>query len=791
MTPSAQTIADNASSRVDYSIAGMTCAACVRRVERAATNVEGVQSASVNLATERATVSFNELSPERLESVRQAIERAGYPARALTHAAFEHATLNDLDSTEPTTGRELASLKRSTLWAFALALPIFIVSMGPMLVPGGMDWMMTWMTMDQWNMLLWLLATPVQFGPGWRFYRHAYASLRSASPDMNLLVALGSTAAYAYSTVVTWFPSSLPIQARHVYFESSAVVIAFVLLGKTLESISKGRTRDVLNSLVKLQPRTAHRVSGNAVEVVAIEKLQVGDLIEIHSGESIPIDGTVELGESFVDESLVTGEPIPVSKAPGEPVIGGTVNQHGLLRVRVTAIGSSTFLSRIATMVQDAQANKPPIQHMVDGVVAWFAPVILVIAAVTAVTWWWMGGESRIAMALVHSVSVLIVACPCAMGLATPISMMVGTGRGAELGILFRSGESLQQLESVRRIVLDKTGTLTLGRPDVEAIESLGSYSDHELHRMAASASRTSQHPISQAIVTAWSSDENLLGANDSKTVPGSGIECTLDNGRLLRIGSLTWMKRLGIASPSETQRIEQWLKKGKSIACIGIDERLEGVIAVSDPIKSESAAALARLHELGLECWILSGDNTATVRGLAKALDLDGYEAEMLPETKENRIREWQRNGIAIAFVGDGINDAPALAAAEVGIAIGTGTEVAVSAADVVLISGHLYGIPNAILLARALMRNIRQNLLWAFGYNVLLIPIAAGALVPVTGWYLTPMMAAIAMSGSSLFVVFNALRLRWFTPTTGKEEVNYQLKSKRVAIRSDEVAP
>jgi P-type Cu+ transporter len=647
------------------------------------------------------------------------------------------------------------------------AVPIFAISMIPMLIPSVMRWMMAWMSMEGWNVVLWLLATPVQFGPGWQFHRRAISSLRTGNPDMNLLVALGTSAAYVYSSVVTWFPSALPLVARHVYFESSAVVIAFVLLGKYLETRSKQRTRGALHALVKLQPRAAQRVDAEVVTEVPIEALQVGDTVEVRPGEAVPIDGVILTGDSFVDESMVTGEPIPASKSTGDAVIGGTVNGNGMIRIRVTAIGSATLLSRIMAMVDEAQSQKPPIQQTVDEVVAWFAPAVLVVAAITAMLWLVFGGESRVAVAMIHAVSVLIVACPCAMGLATPISMMVGTGRGAELGILFRSGESLQHLESIHRIALDKTGTLTQGRPKLDRVETMEGWNESELLLVAASAVRSSQHPISRAIVEAFGLEGPLVEATNSRAVPGCGVETQLADGRNVQVGSLAWMQRMGLVEESFQNRIQQVFREGKSCTCVAVDGVLVGWISVTDPLKPETEAALQSLRALGIQLWVLSGDNKAAVRTLANQLALDGFEAELLPEMKEQCIRAWQRAGVPVAFVGDGINDAPALAAAEVGIAIGTGTEVAVSAADVILISGSLDGVPKAVRLAKAVMRNIRGNLIWAFGYNILLIPIAAGVLVPFNGWYLTPMLAALAMSASSVFVVLNALRLRWFDGT------------------------
>jgi Cu+-exporting ATPase len=712
-------------------------------------------SAHVNLATEKASVEFIEPGPgpARLEAVRKAISDAGYEASLPAEPQAEQ---------DP-------HLLRDLWFALGLALPIFIVSMGPMLIPGGMEWMMSWMSMHRWNALLWLLATMVQFGPGWRFYRHGWSSLRSASPDMNLLVAMGTTAAYLYSTVVTWLPHLLPASARHVYFESSAVVIAFVLLGKVLETRSKQRSRDAISALSKLQPGIAHRVRNNIVEDIDIRNVELEDMVEVYAGESIPLDGTILDGASYVDESMMTGEPIPVARSVGDTVIGGTVNGNGRLRVRVKAVGEATLLSRITAMVADAQASKPPIQNAVDQVVAWFVPVVLGIAVLTAIGWLIFGGEDRWTLALVHSVSVLIVACPCAMGLATPISMMVGTGRAAELGILFRSGDALQALSEVDHMAFDKTGTLTLGSPTVEGVVSLTTLTESELLQLAISVATTSQHPVSKAIVAASSIKSPVLEAVRSEHLPGSGVFAELADGRLLHLGSLAWLKRLGFITPDQEASFEARKSGTGTTVFLAVNQSLQGWLFVSDPCKLEGRHAIEQLKGLEIETWVLSGDHPTPVRLVASSLGIPNAEGNLLPEEKAARIQTWEREGKRTAFVGDGINDAPALAAARVGVALGTGTEVAMSAADVILISGNLLGVPTAVRLSRALMSNIRMNLIWAFGYNILLIPLAAGLLVPWNGWSLSPMFGALAMSFSSVLVVSNAMRLRVFQPTVG----------------------
>jgi Cu+-exporting ATPase len=735
--------------RVDFDISGMTCAACVRRVERAASKIEGVLSATVNLATEKASIQFSNPTDDRIEAVRKAISDAGYPTRLTSQEAAPSADLG---------------LGRDLNWAMLLALPILVFSMGPMLIPGGMDWMMSKMSMHRWNQALWFLATAVQLIPGWRFYRHAWSSLRSWNPDMNLLVALGTTAAYGYSTIVTWTPWAVPPSARHVYFESSAAVIAFVLLGKVLEQRSKKHSQSAIQALGQLQPRVARRVQSGSAQTVDIQYVAVGDILEIHAGEAIPIDGVIVDGTSYVDESMVTGEPIPRVRDVGDEIIGGTVNGNGMLRARVTAIGPATFLSRITAMVIDAQTSKPPIQNAVDRVVARFVPAILAIACLTAVAWLLFGGDERWTHALVHTVAVLIVACPCAMGLATPISTLVGTGRAAELGILFRSGEAFENLASIERIAFDKTGTLTEGKPTRDQVTPLAPWTERQLLELAVSAARTSQHPVSKALVASFSDSDGLLHAHASEHVPGSGVIVDLSNGTRVHLGSPTWLKQLGLVPHDAQEPLATALDSGKTLVCVAIDNALAGWVTISDRCKAEGKGAITQLKHLGIDPWILSGDHPGAVERLAAQLGIEHAQGNLLPEQKADALRAWQHEGVRVAFVGDGINDAPALASAQVGMGIGTGTQVAISAADVVLISGNLNGVSTSVRLARALMRNIRMNLLWAFAYNILLIPVAAGLLVPINGWSLNPMFGAIAMSLSSVLVVFNALRLRSF---------------------------
>lgn len=763
--------------RIEFQIGGMSCAACVGRVERAAVKIPGVASANVNLATERAVIELSTPTPEVIEAVRTAIVLAGYEA-VLVPAAVPSASLDTQgfgsDASLHMAQSESEALWRAWIVSAVFALPIFCIAMIPMLVPTVMAWMMQWMSMRGWNWVMLLLATPVQFGPGLRFYRQAYFSLRNRSPDMNVLVATGTTAAYAYSAIVTLFPHWFSSQEMHVYFESSAVVICFVLLGKLLESRSKQRTRDALQSLSALQPRSARRLTGSQFLECGVDQLKLGDIIEVRAGEAIPVDSEIIAGDSYVDESMVTGEPVPVSKHIGDSVFGGTLNGNGSLRSRVTAIGGDTLLSRIARMVADAQANKPPIQEVIDRVVRWFAPAVLAIAIATCIGWLMFGGQHNIESALVHTVAVLVVACPCAMGLAAPLSVMVGSGRAAELGILFRSGATLQTLSTVDCVVFDKTGTLTLGHPTLQHIEALAGVSPSALNIIGVAAARSSDHPIAKCIVEDSSKriDEATKRvalaepAVRTESKPGLGIESWWADGRCSRLGSYAWMQQQEFSTPESDSIHRRIQDSGQSSAWVAVDGALLGVFVVSDPLKPESHNALARLQRMGLETHIISGDNAAVVERIAKDLGIAAWIGGAMPQTKSEHIEHLRTSGRHVAFVGDGINDAPALASADVGLAIGTGTEIAVSTADVVLVSGNLDAIPTAIQLARRVMNNIYQNLFWAFGYNVLLLPVATGILTPILGWEFSPVLAALAMSCSSLLVVGNALRLRRFHP-------------------------
>ncbi|MFT4936380.1 MAG: heavy metal translocating P-type ATPase, partial [Pseudoalteromonas distincta] len=604
------------------------------------------------------------------------------------------------------------------------------------------------------------------FGPGLRFYKKGVPNLLRRAPDMNSLVVLGATAAWAYSLVATLFPRALPAGTNNVYYEAAAVIVTLILLGRWFEVRAKGRTSEAIKRLLHLQAKTARvQRAGEDVEV-PIEAVRPGDLVIVRPGERIPVDGEILDGGSFVDESMITGEAMPVEKGPGAVVVGGTVNKTGAFRFRATKVGADTLLAQIVRMVEQAQGAKLPIQALVDKVTAWFVPVVIALAALTFGVWLVFGPAPALGLALVNAVAVLIIACPCAMGLATPTSIMVGTGRAAELGVLFRRGESLQALRDVKAVVFDKTGTLTLGRPALTTLQALEGYVENEILAAAASVENLSEHPIGEAIVSeARRRGLPLHPVMDFRATPGFGVTAVVA-GHDLVIGAGRHLQAAGIDVSSLSDRADALADAGESPLFVGIDGRLAGLLAVADPIKPTSAQAIAALHKLGLKVAIVTGDHRRTAAAVARTLGVDEVLADVLPDGKARAVERLRERYGAVAFVGDGVNDAPALATAEVGIAMGQGTDIAIESADVVLMGGDLTGVVTALGLSRATLRNIRQNLGWAFGYNVVLIPLAAGVLYPAFGWLLSPMLAAGAMALSSISVLTNALRLRRYRP-------------------------
>ena len=743
---------------LELRIGGMTCASCVGRVERALKAAPGVLEASVNLATERATVRVLEGAAD-LRALTEAVAGAGYTAEA---ASPPDATRGDRE--QAVRAAEIHSLGRAVGLAGAATLPLFLVEMALHFVPGAHDWLMGTLGMTPWRIVSFLLATFVLFVPGLRFYRKGVPNLIRLTPDMNSLVVLGATAAWAFSTVATFAPRWLPAGTANVYFEAAAVIVTLILVGRWFEARAKGQTSQAIRRLITLQAKTA-RVERDGSEVeLPVDQVAPGDVIVVRPGERIPVDGSVVSGASFVDESMLTGEPVPVEKGEGAKVVGGAINTTGAFRFRAEKVGSETVLAQIVRMVEAAQGAKLPIQALVDRVTGWFVPVVILIAAATFGAWLAFGPQPALGFALVNAVAVLIIACPCAMGLATPTSIMVGTGRAAELGVLFRKGEALQALQGVEVVAFDKTGTLTAGRPELTDLAVAEGFAEDEVLALVAALETRSEHPIARAILKA--AEGRGLTVPEPETFssrPGYGAEGRVA-GRAVQVGADRLMRDLSHDLSAFADQAGRLAEQGKSPLYAAIDSRLAAVIAVADPIKPTTPAAIAAIHALGLKVAMITGDNRRTAEAVARSLGIDEVRAEVLPDGKVEAIRALQAGGRRVAFIGDGVNDAPALAAADVGLAVGGGTDVAIESADVVLTGGDLRGAVNAIALSRATLRNIRQNLVWAFGYNVVLIPVAAGLLFPLFGWLLSPMLAAGAMALSSISVLTNALRLRDF---------------------------
>lgn len=738
---------------IELSIDGMTCASCVARVEKALKKVSGVEQANVNLATERAWIQPN--ATVSSQDLIRAIQKAGYDAKLLQHDANEQHDKKNLEQQQ---------LKRDLVISLILALPVFILEMGSHMIPAFHMWVMHNIGQQQSWLIQFALTTLVLLLPGRRFYQKGIPALFRFAPDMNSLVAVGTLAAYSFSLVATFMPQLLPEGTVHVYYEAAAVIVSLILLGRYFEAKAKGRTSQAIQHLIGLQAKTAriHR-DGQIIEVPVAE-VSSNTIVEIRPGERIPVDGEVVEGHSYIDESMITGEPVPVAKQVGNQVVGGTINQNGTLNIRATAIGEASVLAQIIRMVEQAQGSKLPIQALVDKVTMWFVPAVMLLAALTFIVWFIFGPEPALTFGLVNAVAVLIIACPCAMGLATPTSIMVGTGRGAEMGVLFRKGEALQLLQEVKVVAVDKTGTLTEGKPTLTDFHVQSGFDTDRVFALLASVEAKSEHPIALAIVQAATEKQvSLLPVTEFDSITGSGIEA-LVNGQRIQIGADRYMQQIGLdvsAFNAEAARLGQ---EGKTPIYMAIDQQLAAIVAVADPIKDTTFAAIVALHQLGLKVAMITGDNRHTAQAIAARLQIDHVVAEVLPEGKVDVVRELQQQFGRVAFVGDGINDAPALAQADVGIAIGTGTDVAIEAAEVVLMSGNLQGVPNAIALSKATIRNIRQNLFWAFIYNIALIPIAAGALYPFAGILLSPIFAAGAMALSSVFVLGNALRLKYF---------------------------
>ena len=771
-----------------FSIQGMNCASCISNIEGSLRAVPGVLDVVVNLATENATVSYTQgtVTPAIL-------------TRAVTDAGYT-ASFTDTERTTETTARsvrkqqEASELRSAALLAAALTLPVFVLEMASHFIPGAHAFIGRTLghTTSWW--LQFVLITLVLIGPGRRFFSSGIPALFAGRPDMNSLVVLGTTAAWAYSVLAMLAPGLFPQGTRAVYFEAAGVITTLILAGRYLEARAKGRTGAAIERLIGLQPKTA-RVgvhSANATEV-PISDIRVGDVIHVRPGERIAVDGQVISGSSYIDESMITGEPVPVARSAEDALIGGTINGSGALSFRATAVGADTVLAQIVQLVEDAQGAKLPIQALVDRITGLFVPVVIAIATLTVLLWLVFGPTPSLALALVTGVSVLIIACPCAMGLATPTSIMVGTGRAAELGVLFRKGDSLQALQEIEVVALDKTGTLTQGRPELTSITVADGWTREQLLPLLAAVESHSEHPVAHAVNRAArdagtrDSSARDTGIRDSSAgnpagsepvsgklestviataehftaVTGMGVKADVGAHHVL-IGSRRFMQAEGIAVHDLASAHIPSQLPGDTHVFAAIDGKAVAAISVADPIKEGSAPAVTTLKRMGLRVAMISGDNKDAANAIASELGIDHVIADVLPEGKVAAIEQLRSLGQKLAFVGDGINDAPALAHADIGIAIGTGSDVAIESADVVLMSGDLRGVVNALDLSSKTMRNIKQNLFWAFVYNAALIPVAAGVLYHSFGLLLSPMLAAAAMALSSVFVVTNALRLR-----------------------------
>ncbi len=741
---------------------GMSCAACASNIERAIQSVPGVQECSVNFGAEQATVTYNSQQTD-ISAIQTAINQAGYAA----HPIQSQDLFNPEDDTErrqrQTEQREL-TLK---VWVSGIISIILVVGSLPMMLGLPLPFIPMWLH-HPW--LQWILTTPVLFWCGNRFFINAWKAFKRRTATMDTLVALGTGTAYVYSLFPTLLPDWFTQQglSPDVYYEAAAVIIALILLGRLLENRARGQTSEAIRRLIGLQAKTA-RVIRNGQEVdVPLADVMLGDVVLVRPGEKLPVDGEIIAGSSTIDESMVTGESVPVQKAIGDEVIGATLNKTGSFQFRATRVGKDTFLAQMVQLVQQAQGSKAPIQRLADQVTGWFVPVVIAIAIATFVLWYNLMGN--VTMALITTVGVLIIACPCALGLATPTSIMVGTGKGAVNGILIKNAESLEQAHKLHTIVLDKTGTITQGKPtvtDFVTVKGTANHNEINLLRLVAAVERYSEHPLAEAVVQyAQTQAAELIEATDFQAIAGSGVQGYAAD-RLVQIGTQRWMAELGIQTTALQPPWERLEYLGKTVIWIAVDGQVEAIMGISDAVKPASVEAIRVLRRMGLEVVMLTGDNQRTAATIAKEVGIQRVLAEVRPDQKAAQIAQLQAEGKRVAMVGDGINDAPALAQADVGMAIGTGTDVAIAASDITLISGDLRGIVTAIQLSRATMRNIRQNLFFAFIYNVAGIPIAAGVLYPVLGWLLSPMIAGAAMAFSSVSVVTNALRLRHFKPT------------------------
>jgi Cu+-exporting ATPase len=738
-------------AKVEFPVTGMTCANCAMNIEKAVgKNVPGIVKASVNFATERLLVEYVP-SVSSIDDIISAIEKAGYGAIS------PDDILKEEDAEEAARNAEIRDQTYKFAVGIFFTLPLFLLSMGRDFSLLGMWSHATWV-----NWLFLGLATPVQFYTGWDYYVGGFKSLRNRSANMDVLVAMGSTVAYVYSFFILVFP----FLGDHVYFETSAVIITLIKLGKLLEARTKGKTGGAIRKLIGLQPKTATVVQDNIEKEIPLTAIKVGDIIIVRPGERVPVDGVVLEGESAVDESMLTGEPLPIDKGVNDKVVGGTINGEGLLKFRADRVGKETVLAQIIRLVQEAQGSKAPIQAIADRVAAVFVPAVIAIAFVTFALWWTITGE--FVPSMIRLVAVLVIACPCALGLATPTAIMAGTGKAAERGILFKNSEALEMATKLDTIVLDKTGTITVGKPSVTDIVLFNPAlkTEDDLLKLAASVEKGSEHPLGKAVVNEAKRKEiDLWNPENFKAFGGLGVEARV-NDNYVRLGKPEWFREIGIDIGKAKSEVGRLQSSGKTVMVLTKGEKLSGLIAVSDTLRPESQKAIEELHAQKLKVIMLTGDNLQTAKTIASEVHIDEVLAEVRPEAKSSKVKELQEEGCLVGMVGDGINDAPALAQADVGIAIGTGTDVAIETGDVILSSGDLTGVSRAIRLSRATMNTVKQNLFWAFFYNIVLIPVAAGILYPFDVFpgflrQLHPILAAFAMAFSSISVVTNSLRL------------------------------
>jgi Cu+-exporting ATPase len=777
---------------VSFPVEGMTCASCVNRITRFLTKVDGVEEANVNLASESATIRYD-ADKVGVEDLVAAVDAAGYVARLERASSADHEA-DVAEAAEARTERDEAAAKhvawirRRLLVSGLLVMPL----LGGLARMTIAPWLPAFLTNPLFQLAL---ATPVQFWSGWGFYTGAVKALRHKATDMNTLIAVGTSAAYGYSVATILVPSffraaGLGMNGAELpmYFDTSAAIITLILLGRFLEARARSHTSDAIRRLINLAPRTARIVRDGAELDVPVAEVRVGDLVRVRPGETIAVDGVVTEGASGADESMITGESLPVAKHADDLVVGGTLNTTGTLTFRATRVGADTVLAKIIRLVSEAQGSRAPIQRLADVVTGYFVPAVLGLASLTFVVWFFFGPAPAFNLALLNTVAVLIIACPCALGLATPTSIMVGTGKGAEAGILFRNAEALERLGSVKAVVIDKTGTLTEGKPRVTDIvrapDALAELAENELLALVAAAERGSEHPLADAILREATETRGLTPADatDFLATAGGGVTATVQGRRVL-VGRPGFLEAEGIDVASLLASADALAADGKTPVFAAIDGRIAAVIAIADTVKVGSAEAIAELRRLGLSVTMLTGDNQRTAQAIARSVGIERVVADVRPDGKAAAVKALQAEGKIVAMVGDGINDAPALASADVGIAMGTGTDVAMESAGVTLMSGDLRGLVTAVALSRATMRNIRQNLFWAFAYNVVLIPIAMGVLYPFTGLLLDPIFAAASMALSSVTVVSNALRLRRFqAPRT-------QTETRRVSVAAPSI--